>query len=103
MRTYIDGFVDGAVFARNIHVPQSADINNIWVLRIDRNSADLARVLQADVLPRRTAVRGFVDAVTGREVFANVVLATPGINTFRIGGGHGMRADRAHRLRIEYA
>src|SRR6266436_5821655 len=51
-RPSIDGFVDAPVFARTIHVPQSADVNDAWILWIDRDPADLARVLQADVLPR---------------------------------------------------
>src|SRR4030081_3914665 len=102
MRSSIAGFVDAPVFARTIHVPQNAHINDGRILWIDRNPADLARVLQADVLPRRTAVSGFVDTVAGREVFANVGLAGSGINNFRVGGSHGKCADRAHRLAIEY-
>jgi hypothetical protein len=36
-------------------------------LRIDHNPADLARILQADVIPGRAAVGGFVNAVAGRK------------------------------------
>jgi hypothetical protein len=44
------------------------------------NPADLARLLQTDVIPRCAAIGGFVDAVAGREVLTNVALAGSGIN-----------------------
>ena len=45
MHSSIDGFVDAALFVRTISVPQSADINDVWILRIDHNPANLSRVL----------------------------------------------------------
>src|ERR1700687_285685 len=101
MYSSIDGFVDAALFVGTKSVPQSANVNDARILRIDHNPADLARVLQADVIPRCAAVGGFVDAVAGRDVRTNVGLAGSGINGFRLGGSHGKRADRAHRLAIK--
>ena len=106
MRPSIDGFVDaallvGAINAGTISVSQSADVNDVRILRIDHDPADLARVLQPDVIPSCAAVNGFVDAVAGREVLTNVALAGSGINGFRIGGSHSQRADRGHRLAVK--
>jgi len=65
MRPSIDGFVDaallvGAINAGTISVSQSADVNDVRILRIDHDPADLARVLQPDVIPSCAAVNGFV-------------------------------------------
>src|ERR1019366_2502964 len=101
MHSSIDGFVDAALFVRTISVPQSADIDGVWILWIDHNPANLSRVLQADVIPRCAAIAGFVDAVAGREILANVGFAGSGINDFRIRGSHSKCADRGHRLAVE--
>ena len=106
MRPSIDRLVDatllvGTINAGTISVPQSANVNDVRILRIDHNPADLARVLQPDVIPRCAAIRGFVDAVSGREVLANVALAGSGINGSGIGGSHGQCADRGHRLAVK--
>ena len=82
-------------------MPQSANINDIRILRINYDPADLTRVFQSDVSPGRAAISGFVNSVAGREVLTNVGLAGPGINNFRIGGSDGKRTDRAHRLAIK--
>src|SRR5271166_5632857 len=101
MRSPIDGFVDAALFIGAIGVPQSAYVNNAGILWINRYTTDLACVLQADVIPGRAPINGFVDAVTGGEILANVTLAGSRINGFRIGGSDGQRADRSHRLAIK--
>ncbi len=106
MRSSIDGFIDAALLvgvgnARTKNMPESADIDNVRILRVDHNPADLPRVLQPYVTPRGAAVSGFVDAVTGREIFANVALAGPGIDSLSVGGSHGQRPDRGHWLAVK--
>ena len=73
----------------------------LGILRIDDDAADLAGVAQADVGPGLAAVSGFVDAVAGGQIGANVRFARARVNDLRIGRRHCERADRSHRLPIE--
>src|SRR5580700_8312328 len=101
MGTAVDGFVDAALFVRTISMAHGADINDICILGIDYDTADLPRVLQANVIPRSASVSGLVDAVSGREILAYVGLAGARINNIWIGGGHGQGTDRADRLTVK--
>src|SRR5579884_2258553 len=61
-----------ALFIRAIGMPQGGDEDLIGIARIYDNAADLARVVQANMLPRVSAVGGFVDAVARGEIRADV-------------------------------
>jgi hypothetical protein len=80
---------------------QRPDVDDVRILRINHDPADLARLLQADVRPGRAAIRGFVDAVAGREIGTNVGLAGSGVNGFGVGGRYGDRADRSDGLTVK--
>ena len=80
---------------------ERADINDVRILRIHHDAADLACVLQADVRPGCAAVGRFIDAVAGREIGTNVGLAGSSINSFGIGRRHSDRADGGHRLAVK--
>ncbi len=54
---------------------ERTDVDDVGILRIDDDPADLARVLQADVRPGRAAIGGFIDAVAGRQIGTNIGLA----------------------------
>src|ERR1700690_3255687 len=101
MRASVDGLIHPTLRAGTIRMPESAHIHDVRILLIDGNPADVARVLESDVMPGRAAVRRFINAVAEREAGTNVALAGSRINRLRIGGSHGERADGSHRLAIE--
>ena len=55
--------------------------------------ADRVRVAQPGVLPRFAGIGGFVNAVAGNHVAADVCLAGADINNLGIGRRNGDRAD----------
>src|SRR5208282_6563273 len=100
MASDIDGFIDAALFVRPESMPLRAYIKDVRILRVDDNAADLARIFQANMIPRRATVSGPVNAVTGRKVLANIRLARSGVNNSRIGRSYGQCANRSHPLAV---
>ena len=64
MRTTIDGFIDAALLIRPESMSQRACINDVRILRVNDNAADLACVFQPDMIPGCATVGGSVDAIT---------------------------------------
>ena len=87
---------------RPIRVPQCSDIDDVRVLRIDHDPADLSRFTQPDVRPRLSAVDGLVDPVSRCQIAANVRLACARVNDQRIRRSHRQRSNRRHRLTVEH-
>ncbi len=81
---------------------QRANVDDVGILRIDDDAADLPRVVQADVLPGLSAVGGFVDSVARAESGANVGFAGAGIDDVGIRRRNFQCADRGDGLPIEY-
>ena len=82
-----------ALLVRPEGVAERGHVDQIGVVRIDADAADVARVGQADAAPGRAAVGRPVDAVAVRDVDADARLAGAGVDDVGVGGGHG---DRAH-------
>ena len=101
MHSAIGGFIDTALLVRTISMPQCADIDDIGVLRVDDDSANVARVLKADMQPGSTSIHRFVHAVAKGEGRPNVGLAGSGINSLRIGRRNRKSANRCDRLPIK--
>jgi hypothetical protein len=101
MRASVHGLIHPTLRVGTISMPESAHINDIRILRIDGNPANVPGVIESDVMPGRAAVGRFINAVAERETGTNVALAGSRINRLRIGGSHGQRPDRCYRLSIE--
>ena len=79
---------------------EGGDVDDVGVLGVDPDAADVLGVRETEVLPALAAVRGFVDAVSGREIPAQTALSHSDVDHVRLGRGHG---DRSHRARFEEA
>jgi hypothetical protein len=64
----IDGLEDAALIVGAELMSERGDIDDVGIVRMNANCADLLRVLQAHVLPRFPGVGGFVHAVAGRAL-----------------------------------
>src|SRR5260370_1325308 len=88
-----------AVFA--VGVAESGDKGNIGIGRMDDDLADVARVLQPDVVPGLAAVVRTIDAIAEGDVAANASLAGADVNHIRIGVGDRDAANGGGGLLIE--
>ncbi len=60
------------------------DENDIGIVRINGNAADMARGVEADVLPRAAAVSGFINAIAIGKIGAEIGFAGADIDDRRI-------------------
>jgi len=97
----IGGLIDAALVIGTVRMSKRADVNDVCILRIDDNTADLTRVAQADILPAHAAIGGAVHSVAGGEVGANVGFSSTDVNDFGIRGSDGNSADRSNGLTVE--
>jgi hypothetical protein len=97
----VGGLVDTAVAAGSPQGPHGRDVDDVGVLRMHLDAADVLGFTEPHVLPRLAAVHALVDAVAERHRALGVVL--PGANPDRIGvrriDGHA--ADGVRALRVE--
>ncbi len=70
------------------------DVHDVWILRMDADARDLARVFQAHVLPAPAAIGRFVDAVTVRDIAADRGLPGADVDDIGIRLGDGNGSDR---------
>ena len=101
MRSSVDGLVNPTLFVWSIGMTESTYVDHFRVSRINHDSADLASILQAHVRPRGAAVTGFVNSIAGRQVRANIRLASSRVDRLRIRWRHRDRPDRSHRLFVK--
>ena len=80
---------------------QRCNENHIFISRIDNQRANLPRILQANVLPRFSAVDRFEDSGAVCGVATNRSFARAGVNHIVIRCRDCDRADRRNRLFIE--
>src|SRR5881398_2603898 len=80
---------------------QRRDQDDVRVPGIHEYLADVARVLEAESLPRRAVIAGLVDARAEGDVRADRGLAGAGVDDPRIGGGNGQRPNGSDRLAVE--
>src|SRR5579862_5398540 len=97
----IDRLENAALIVRPERVSESAHVNHVCVLRVDYDAADLPRIVETDVMPRRSSVRGFIYSVARRQILSNVRLAGSGINRCGIGRSHCQRPNRGHGLTVK--
>src|SRR5947209_2330565 len=57
------GLVEAALFVRSPEVAQGGDVDDVRILRMDGDGADVVRIGQAHVAPGFAGVGGLVDAV----------------------------------------
>ena len=97
----VDRLVEAAVGVRPVQPAEDADVSDVRVLRVDRDRADLVRILEADVLPRLAAVDGLVHAVAEGDAVARVGLAGADVEDVLVRRGHGHGPDGDGRLAVE--
>ncbi len=92
---------DAALGVRAVGVPESGDKGDIGIRRMDDDLADVARVLQSNVVPSLAAVVRTIDAIAEGDVAANAGFTGADINYIGIGVGDRDAADRGGGLFIE--
>src|SRR5213594_1451251 len=81
---------------------ERGDEDDVRVLWIDNDAANLARLLEPDVLPGLAGVGGFVHAVAELDRIAHVGFAGADIDDVRIRRRDSNRANRCRRGRVEH-
>src|SRR5579871_5309848 len=79
---------------------ERGDINDVGILRMHANRADVQSVFETHILPGLARVGGFINAVAVRRVAADVRLAHADVNDIWIGFRN---SDGAHRSGFELA
>ena len=98
--TAILGAESATLRVGTIRMSDGRDINQLGIARIDPYPPNLAGVAQADVLPGATPIRGFVHAISVREIRAQAGFAHAHVDNVRIGFGD---RDRTYRAGVEVA
>ena len=94
--------VDAFLLLRPGESPFRADVDDVGVGGMNDDAADAARLVEAEVSPRRAGVDRLVDAVAHHVAVANRPgFAGAGPHGFGIGRGHGQGADGGYRLVVE--
>ena len=83
-----------ALLVRPERVPESSDVDQVRVRRMDSDPRDVPRVLQTHVLPRLARVRGPVHAVAVGNIAADAGLARARVDHVGIGLANGQGAHR---------
>src|SRR5690606_3974198 len=84
--------IDAARLARSRHVPHHGGVDDVRVLGMDADAADVARIGQPAELPRRARVDRLVDAVAGADVAAPGLLTAADVDDVGFALGHRDRA-----------
>src|SRR5690348_11969899 len=93
--------IDPAFFLRSVAVSLRRDEDDVRVIRIDRDSTDPSRRVEAHLLPRTPRVRGLVDAIADRDVAANPWLTGSRPDDVVIRRRDGQGADGGDILIVE--
>jgi hypothetical protein len=101
MATAVARLVDAALGVRAVRVAERCHVDDVGVVRIDVDAADLLRVAQPHEAPGLPAVGRAVDTLALGDVRAHVGLAGADVEGLGIGGRDRERADRAHRHVVE--
>ena len=89
----IAGPEDAALGIRTPRVSERGDVDQIGVVRVHADAADVARVAEPDVRPRDPPVSGSVDAVAVRHVAADARFTGAGVDDAGIGRRDRERTD----------
>ncbi len=93
--------VEAAVAAGAPERALRGDVDDVRVLRVDEDLADVLGGLQADVLPALAAVLALVDAVAVADAPLRVVLPRAHPHDVRVAGVDRHAADRVGALAVE--
>ena len=96
----IGGAIDAPLFIGTEDMAEGGDIDEIRILRMNQHLADLAAVLEADVLPGLSGIDGLVDSIAMREVAARAAFAHAGVDDIAVGSSHGNRTHGAGLERV---
>ena len=80
----VRGFEDAPLSIRFESVALRRDPNDVRIRRMNANRSNLARIVEADELPRLPAIGRFVYATSGRDVAAHIVGPRAEIDHVRI-------------------
>src|SRR5262249_37937778 len=91
----VGGAVDAAHFVRAPEVAERGAIDDVRVLGVNADGADMVGILKADVAPGVAGVDGLVDAVAVGGVAADAGFTHTGVNDVGVGIGDGDGTDGA--------
>ena len=94
--------VDAALRVRRIEMTDCRHEDDVRVLRIHGDAADVVGVVESDVRPGNARIDRLVHAVAVADRIAERRLTTANVNRVGTRRRHGERADRGDRLRIEH-
>jgi hypothetical protein len=97
----IERSIQAALVVRAPEPTEGGDEHPVGVAGVDRDVADLERLLEAHAGPGLAAVLRLVDAVAPAHRVARVLLAGPDPDHVRIARGHRDRADREAAFVLE--
>ena len=100
-RARIDGAVDAALGVLAPGRAERGDPGPLDVAGVEEHAVDLLRFLEPEVLPRRAAVVGAVEAAADRRAVARVALAGPDPDDLGRRRMHRHGADRRDLLVVE--
>ncbi len=86
--------VEAALGVRAVGVPEGGDVDAVGIARVNAHLADVARLLQPEVLPGLAGVGAAVDAVAVADVATDRGLAHPDVDDVRVRLGDGDPTDR---------
>ena len=92
---------DAALLVRPVGMAEGGDEEAIGIVRIDCDHRDHLRVVETEIRPALSSVRGLIEAIPGREVGSNDPCARADVDHIRIGGRDADGADRPGTLVVE--
>jgi len=100
-RPAVAGAVDAAIRVGAVDMAKRRDEDDVGVLWIDEDAADLARVVETEMGPGLSCVGRLVHAVAVRNLRPHVGLAGADVDDVRVGRRNADRTDRRDWLRVE--
>jgi hypothetical protein len=97
----VTGLVQPAILVRTIQSAQDADIDNVRILGMNKDAANLKRLPQSHVGPTLAAIGRFVHAISIGHGVARIALAGTDPDDVFVRLRHAHIADRHRRLVVE--
>ena len=97
----VHGAEDAPLRLRPVGMPKGADVDDVGIGRMDGEPGNAPGLLQPHERPAPPRVGGLVDALSHRDVAADLPLASTRPDDVGVGHGHAQRTDRLNRLVVE--
>ena len=97
----VDGLVETSILAGPVEPAQCADVDDVGILGVDFNAADLKALGESHVLPGLAAIGRFVDAVAVGDRVARVIFAGADPDDIAVRRSNAHVTDRDRRLVVE--